>query len=457
MTNGWLRAGLIAMLAGWSACAFDADYHRTRYQCDDGACPSGYACTRGYCEPESQGAQPSGLQGCGTTELVANDFEGEALDTALWRSGGNNIAFTQVDGRLQAAHRDSAVAASGSYETQRLYLLRSSRVFVEVPDYDPATGATLTFEVEVDGASDVNFELRGDELRLTYEVLDSRYVSRKIGYDPVAHRFWQIREEQGTIYWEASGDGETWELLSTTSSLPFASLVRIRLIAFLPRDAAVIAPVFFDNVNGGVLDDGESWCSVAALSDDFNDALVGSGWWAWTDRSCTFFEKNGALFFDYAAEGPGACGYESRTYYDLTDSSIAVEVPQVDETGAIRTLFLLQFQDGSEISFVHGNLGEDQMNRLVCRNNLSDADATPCTLKYAPDEHRWWRFRHDDGAARLHWETSPDGRQWASQGQYDVSDVAFPGAVVHLISDSYIETGRSDVASHFDNLNTGAD
>jgi hypothetical protein len=129
-------------------------------------------------------------------------------------------------------------------------------------------------------------------------------------------------------------------------------------------------------------------------------------------------------------------------------------VPQVDETGTIRTIFRLSFPDGTVISFVHGN---EQMNRLLCQSTLMGAEATPCTLNYDPDEHRWWRFRHDEDTARLHWETSPDGKSWISQGQYDVSDVTLPGAVVHLASDSFIETGRTDVATHFDNLNTGAD
>lgn len=459
MTKGWLRAGLIAMLAaGWSACAFDADYHRTRYQCDDGACPSGYTCSRGYCEPVSQGAQPSDAQGCGTTELLATEFAGEELEDETWYRWGNNIRVAHVNGQLQITHGDPVNSARGGYDSKRLYLLRNSRAFVEVPDYNPAANATVTFELEVDGANDIAFELEGGDLRMSYEVQGNRYVSRKIGYDPVAHQYWQIREEQGTIYWEASDTGEAWQLLSTVSSLPFTGLVRVRLLAYLPSNPPVVAPVVFDNVNGGQVDTSEPWCSVSELRDDFNDGLVGSGWWAWTDGSCTFFERNGFVSFDYVDLGLGACGYESKTYYDLTGSSVAVEVPQVDETGAIRTLFILRFQDGKEISFEHTNLSEEQTNQLVCRNNLIDSGATPCTLNYAPDQYRWWRFRHDEGAALLNWETSPDGRKWTTHGQYDVSGMVLPGAIVHLISDSYIEMGRSpEMTNRFDNLNVGTE
>jgi hypothetical protein len=453
MTEKWLRAALMtSLVAGWSGCAFDADYHRTRYQCDDGACPSGYTCRSGSCEPVSGGVTPGELEGCGTTDLLANDFEGETLDESDWYGWGS-IELTLVDGRLQVAHEDPASYVEGGYETRRLYLLRGSRVFVEVPDYDPATDGTLTFELQTTGGPDARFQLRGTELVLDYAYAGDRYALTKLAHDPAAHRFWQVREEQGTLYWETSADAQTWEIQASTSSLPFDDLVRVKLLVNLPPS---VGPVFFDNVNGGAVAQDESWCAIDTISDDFDDGLVGPAWSTWTSGACTFFEREGALFFEFPPEGDGDCGYASATRYDLTGTSIAVEVPEVDPSGLIRTLFVLDFLNGSQISLEHGNLSDEAPNRLVCRNHILGADATPCTLVYDNDLHRWWRFRHDDSENLVHWETSADGKQWTSQAKYDAADFAFTGAMIVLYTESYGAVGRMDAPNHFDNLNVGS-
>ncbi|HWN68637.1 MAG TPA: hypothetical protein VNM90_13460, partial [Haliangium sp.] len=413
MTETSLRAALMTFLvAGWSGCAFDADYSRTRYQCEDGACPSGYTCRSGRCEPLSSGVAPGELDGCGTTDLLANDFQAEALDEQTdWYRWGN-VVFSHVEGRLQAGHEDPASYIEGGYETRRLYLLRGSRVFVEVPDYVPVTDGGAQLVLQTPGGPDVRFEVWGTELYLNYAYAGDRYTLAKLTYDPAAHRFWQVREEQGTLYWETSADGQTWEIQASTSSLPFSDLVGVKLLVNLPPDTG---PVFFDNVNGGALPEDESWCAIDSISDDFDDGLVGPAWSTWDSGTCLFFERDGALYFEYPPEGNGDCGYASATRYDLTGNAIAVEVPQVDETGLIRTLFVLDFLNGNYISLEHGNFGEEATNRVVCRNRILGANATPCSLEYDSELHRWWRFRHDDGEDLVHWETSPDGEQWTSQ------------------------------------------
>jgi hypothetical protein len=452
MTEKWFLAALMtSLVAGWSGCTFDADYRRTRYQCDDGACPSGYTCRSGRCEPVSAGVTPGELEGCGTTDMLANDFEGAALDEADWYRWGN-VEFTQVDGRLRAGHSDPTVGIFGSYETQRAYLLRGSRVSVEVPDYDPATDGTLTFVLAAASGPDARFELWGTELVLDYAYAGERYRLAKLVHDPEAHRFWQVREAEGTLYWETSPDALTWEIQASTSSLPFTDLVYVKLIVGLPPE---VGPVFFDNLNGGAIAEGESWCAIDSLSDDFDDGLVGPAWSTWANGACSFFEREGALFFEFPPDGDGACGYTSATRYDLTGNAISIEVPAVDESGLIRTLFVLDFLDGNWISLEHGNVSAEETNRLVCRNNILGADATPCSLVYDRELHRWWRFRHEDGENLVHWETSADGKQWSSHAKYGAADFAFSGAMIVLHAESYGVMGRMEAANHFDNLNAG--
>src|SRR5262249_23711006 len=44
-----------ALLVGLVACGFHPDYRGTHYQCDNGVCPSGFACIAGFCESTDGG------------------------------------------------------------------------------------------------------------------------------------------------------------------------------------------------------------------------------------------------------------------------------------------------------------------------------------------------------------------------------------------------------------------
>lgn len=454
MNQRWLRAVLLtALVAGWSGCTFDADYHRTRYRCEDGACPSGYTCRSGRCEPVTGGVTPGEVKGCGTTNLLGYDFEGESLDNIDWYSWGN-LDVVQAEGRLQITSTDENTYRFGGYETRQLYLLRGSRAFVEVPDYDPATGGALALVLETEAVNQASFELEGTELRARYALVNDEHTIATLEHDPEAHRFWQIREQDGTLYWETSADAEGWEIMASTASLPFGDLVRVKLVAGLPAGAG---PVFFDNVNGGAAAADESWCAADTIRDDFEDGIVGAVWSSWASESCRSFEKDGALVFQYEPEGDGECGYATITRYDLTGSSVSVEVPKVDETGLIRTELVLDFLDDNWISLEHGNVSDEETNRLVCRNHIGGANATPCSLVYDSEQHRWWRFRHEAAENVVHWETSPDGAEWTSHGKYDAGSFALTGALVVLYTSSYGVEGREDAGNRFDNLNIAGD
>jgi hypothetical protein len=68
-------------------------------------------------------------------------------------------------------------------------------------------------------------------------------------YDPAAHRWWRIREEAGTIYFETSPDAAQWNTLLQTGSPPQLETVYVVLAAQV--GAAYGAPVRaeFDNLN----------------------------------------------------------------------------------------------------------------------------------------------------------------------------------------------------------------
>ncbi|MFC8277189.1 hypothetical protein ACFUJR_32595 [Streptomyces sp. NPDC057271] len=58
-------------------------------------------------------------------------------------------------------------------------------------------------------------------------------------YDPVAHAWLRLREDGGTLYWEAATDGTTWTVLRSASSPDWVSDPSLSLLIEAHRDAGV--------------------------------------------------------------------------------------------------------------------------------------------------------------------------------------------------------------------------
>lgn len=56
-------------------------------------------------------------------------------------------------------------------------------------------------------------------------------------YDPAAHTWLRLREDGGSLYWEASPDGGTWTVLRTAASPAWAAHTDLSLLYEAHRDA----------------------------------------------------------------------------------------------------------------------------------------------------------------------------------------------------------------------------
>jgi hypothetical protein len=149
-----------------------------------------------------------------------------------------------------------------------------------------------------------------------------------------------------------------------------------------------------------------------ALADDFNDNSINPQKWTVVIPSgslTTVAETGGQLEITPPAYASGwhTGGVQSTGVYDLTDSMIFLEVPQV-LAGNTSTYVRLEHDSTSYMTMSAGQL----MYAVVItpgHGYLHQLQA------YDPVAHRWWRIRHNSASNLIHWETSPDGSTWTSR------------------------------------------
>lgn len=77
-------------------------------------------------------------------------------------------------------------------------------------------------------------------------VLDTTQVA----FDPVAHRWWQIREQSGILLFEVSPTGAIWTTIAQKPTPPFLSDARIELFAGVYQiEVEPVGKARFDNLH----------------------------------------------------------------------------------------------------------------------------------------------------------------------------------------------------------------
>lgn len=146
-------------------------------------------------------------------------------------------------------------------------------------------------------------------------------------------------------------------------------------------------------------------CHPAELEDDFEGDQLSLLWQVHAATGAIGVAE-GHGFFELAANLPDQDLYLiSDRQYDLTGCNLWVEVPKVpaSDVPALASLSI-GISQGNGAVFQVGT-GELGVGLVV--NGSYEAGAQK---SYDMATHRWWRVRHADGD--LHFEVSPDGRDW---------------------------------------------
>jgi hypothetical protein len=157
---------------------------------------------------------------------------------------------------------------------------------------------------------------------------------------------------------------------------------------------------------------------TTGLSDDFNDNTRDTAKWnlgtlnepsASFDSQVSVLEQNQRLEITplAALTGQHFNGYVSAATWNLTNSRASVEVVQTAVNSA-NTVFAIGTDSNNWYRFVI----ED--GQIYFQEKINGAK-TSTNITYDAVQHRFWRFRHDQAADQLVFETSADGTVWTTR------------------------------------------
>lgn len=456
-----VAAGLLAFASvAIPACGFDWDDYDPRLNSAvGGSGGAGMGGMGGSGVSSSSGSSSGGESGgaagtggmvdvCGKVDLLNENFNTPIDKDWLWDTFSDpTAAMSQPMGQL--VFTKSGTMAQGGYgmiETTLAYDLRNKSISVEAVKVPTAPmNAQMAFALFYDDNNNVGLHYQDGSLK--FGATQSGVFDEKssLTYDPVAMRYWRLREANGAFFWDTAPDGQTWTTRGQfqTSSLIAEAVGSIRLDAYWPPNTIAPDEVRFDNLRGEASTT-PHWCSASTLQDDFNDNSTSHVWErSRTELDCTYAEKNGQVVVHPSPTIDAYCGYRTDAAYDLTSSAVAVEIAQMVNTAANVDMNLEMNCRGGLLRITQ-NLGT-----LTSSYAIQGSPFEMGSSAYDGMKHHWWRIREADGT--IYWEVSPDGKAWTEEGKtanpFDVS-----ACDVFL----YVETGNNvsmPGEARFDNLN----
>lgn len=205
------------------------------------------------------GQRPGAVNAWCPASYLVDDFE-DGFRSEDWfnESGSNTSPAREVDGRLVISLTPNADVYR-EYASSQSYDLTGGGVSVEVPELSSAPSVTyLTLAedrrrleiravsvVEPDDSVTVLLEAAIDDADMDENVLVSE------PYSADAHRFWRIREQDDTTFFETSPDGAAWTELARRSPNPVTPVTAFKIELGAASEASTAAPgqTLFDNLN----------------------------------------------------------------------------------------------------------------------------------------------------------------------------------------------------------------
>jgi hypothetical protein len=182
--------------------------------------------------------------------LFSDNFNDNTSDTAKWNAFGQT---QEVNQRVEIRPQPSRSGATFSgYSSKVTHDLLGSCAAVEVVQVLNQVHGTLTlFTAGPDEGNKLVILVGTGQLRCSEMVGGKETILASCAYDPVAHRWWRLRETHGTTWWEVSPDGERWTALFSKANPVGLNLAACQFVVFAGTFLPVANPgmAVFDSFN----------------------------------------------------------------------------------------------------------------------------------------------------------------------------------------------------------------
>jgi hypothetical protein len=227
------------------------------------------------------------------------------------------------------------------------------------------------------------------------EAIDGATNDTTLTYDPVAHRYWRIRESGGTVFWDTSADGATWtNQRNKTPGAIDLTAVQLQLAGQTFGTLTAGGTAVFDNVNNTLP-------KVETLIDTF--ATKDTTKWGWGGTAAV---TSGQVVLTPTL---GWTDYIfTNQFFSLLGSGVIAKLtPPNVGNGGTATDFSVS------TSIANTWVGFSWYSNILAfaykDNNVSDNT----TATYDSTNHKWLRIREYNGT--IYWDTSADGSWWTNR------------------------------------------
>lgn len=354
--------------------------------------------TGGTSEGGAGGDAP--LPKCGALSIVDDDFDDDMVDP-MWSVSGS-------PSEMGSLHLTPGPGGSHAYDTLHYFDFVEQAVSVDVVVPAGAANASQIMRLQADGNNQIWIRQRSGSIHFHKRVETTEVILATLPFDPVAHRYWRLRHANDQVFWETSPDRINWanRAVEPASALFPLDTVRLQLLVTNHDATNAVALEFDALLSEG---QGDAWCPMARLADDFDDGVRSRRWQrTGTGAESHGMEYGGQLVIDLAKDIAGAAyEYVSGQPYDLSGAASWVRLIQPADPPATAYL-MFEATEG----WLRFELADDGMEPAMvkARYRVNGVDTDLQAVSYVAAQHQYWRMRDDGG--RLVWELSADGASY---------------------------------------------